>query len=204
MRLAIFRRLFRLMPLVLLVASVMTVAAPPVVRAQEVRSEVRADPAARAEEERRLFRYLGQARNETEGRQIEMEIWIFWLAAPDREAADLMNEALKHRRQYDLAGAREILDRLVEHAPGWAEAWDQRATVRFEQGDDEGSLSDIERTLSLEPRHFGAMAGQAIILVRQGRMRAARSILEKAVAIHPFLAERSLLLATPPEDERGI
>lgn len=168
-------------------------------RAQAIAATVRGDPAAYAAERERLFRYLRQAGSEAEGRAIEYEIWLLWLEAPDAGSARLMNRALERRRMIDLAGARAILDELVARAPDWAEAWNQRATVLFEQGHLERSLADVERTLALEPKHFGALAGQAMILMRQGRMRAAQSILRRAVEIHPFLAERAMLLPVPGE-----
>lgn len=171
--------------------------------AQEIAATVRGEPAKRQEEGERLFRLLRQAGTAAEGLRIELDIWSYWLEAPDAEAAGLMNRALERRRKHDFSGAVTILDDLVERAPQWAEAWNQRATVLFEMGREDRSLADVERVLRLEPKHFGAMAGQAIILMRQGRMRAAQSILRRAVAIHPFLAERSMIVPRPGEVEPG-
>ena len=181
------------------IALAQTIAPVTVGYAQEIAATVRGDAAERQEQRERLFRLLRQAGTAAEGLAIEMDIWSYWLEAPDAEAASLMNRALERRRRYDFAGALTILDDLVEQAPQWAEAWNQRATVRFEMGREDRALADVERALALEPKHFGAMAGQAIILMRQGRMRAAQSILRRAVDIHPFLAERSMIVPGPDE-----
>jgi tetratricopeptide (TPR) repeat protein len=166
----------------------------------EETAPVRGDTAAYATETERLFHFLAMARNEAEGRAMEGEIWRHWMLAPDAASADLMARATERRRNYDLAGAIEILDELVERAPDWAEGWNQRATVRFMQGDFEGSLADIEETLQREPRHFGSLAGMAIILMQQGRAEQAQATLRRAIAIHPFLRERGLIVPLPGED----
>ena len=103
-------------------------------------------------------------------------------------------------RSFDLAGAVAILDELIALTPDWAEGWSQRAAVRFMQGDFEGSLADIEETLQREPRHFGSLAGMAIILMQQGRVEQAQATLRQAVGIHPFLRERGLIVEAPGED----
>lgn len=167
--------------------------------AQEIAATVRDDPAGRQAERERLFRSLRQAGTEAEGLRRELDLWLFWLEAPDEETAALMNRALDRRRKHDFSGALKILDDLVERAPQWAEAWNQRATVLFEMGREEPSLADVEQVLRLEPKHFGAMAGQAIALMRQNRGRAAQSILRRAVEIHPFLAERTMIVPRPGE-----
>jgi Tfp pilus assembly protein PilF len=89
---------------------------------------------------------------------------------------------------------------LIAIAPDWAEAWNQRATMRYVQGQYDASLADIEETLAREPRHFGAMAGMALILVQQGRARQAQAILRTAVSIHPFLRERWMIADAPGKD----
>jgi hypothetical protein len=52
------------------------------------------------------------------------------------------------------------------------------------------------RTLELEPRHFGALAGLFLVLFRRGRIEQANAFLVRAVQIHPWLKERSML---PPD-----
>lgn len=173
--------------------------------AQPYESSVRDGEGNRATERQKLFRSLAAAGSPAEALTAERAIWRFWLEAPDAEAAQLMNEALKRRAQFDLAGAHETLDALIARNPGWAEAWNQRATIRFMQGDNEASLLDIEETLAREPKHFGALAGQALILIHQGRARTGQSILRQATAIHPYLPERRLLRPAPkPTEERKI
>jgi tetratricopeptide (TPR) repeat protein len=145
----------------------------------------------------RLFAALAAAPNESVAREITDRIWRFWFEAPDAEAARLMREVQERRSMFDLAAALKLLDNLVEQAPGWAEAWNQRATIRYMAGDYAGSLADIDHVLPLEPKHFGALAGEALILMQLGRREEAQEALKRAVAIHPFLAERALLDPEP-------
>jgi tetratricopeptide (TPR) repeat protein len=105
-----------------------------------------------------------------------------------------MRQAREHGAVRDYAGSNALLDKLIEAEPDWAEAWNQRATLRYIVHDFEGSLADIDRVLALEPKHFGALSGQAIILMHQGKMAAGQEALRRAVAIDPFLSERALLM----------
>lgn len=147
----------------------------------------------------RLFTALAMAKTEAEGRAVEDEIWRFWLdLAPDARSRALVDEAMRRREAYDLAGAEQLLDEAVKLAPSFAEAWNQRAFVRFLRDNDEGAESDLLKALELEPKHFGALSGLFYVLFRQGRSEAAVSALEQAVRIHPWLKERSML---PPDPD---
>jgi hypothetical protein len=66
--------------------------------------------------------------------------------------------------------------------------------------DFEGSLADIDKVLALEPKHFGALSGQAMILMHQGKMDAGQLALRRAVEIDPFLSMRALLMKPPGQD----
>jgi cytochrome c-type biogenesis protein CcmH/NrfG len=57
--------------------------------------------------------------------------------------------------------------------------------VRFYQQDYAGSLADIEQTLILDPRHFGAIWGLGMILGLQQDYQRAISAFEKLLEIKP-------------------
>jgi hypothetical protein len=63
--------------------------------------------------------------------------------------------------------------------------------VRFHQQKYEASLEDIAETLVLEPRHFGALAGRAVIRLYQSKSALARQNIIEASKIHPYLKERA-------------
>ena len=51
-------------------------------------------------------------------------------------------------------------------APDWAEAWNKRATVLYLMGRYQESFNDIDKVLKLEKRHFGALSGQGLVLLK--------------------------------------
>jgi tetratricopeptide (TPR) repeat protein len=146
----------------------------------------------------RLFDQLKKARTEAEGRAIEHAIWEMWMAeAPTPEIARTVKQAMDARESYDYERALKLLDGVVAAAPTYAEAWNQRAFIRFLREDFDGALEDVEQALKLEPRHFAALSGRALVLMRQGRMEAGQKALREAVEIHPWLKERSMLIPEP-------
>ncbi|POF28705.1 tetratricopeptide repeat protein [Roseibium marinum] len=159
-----------------------------------------AAPSGAQSEQDALFEALKTAPNEAEARKIEDDIWYSWLdAAPTPEIRSRIDTAMQRRGVYDFQGARDLLDEVVAEAPDYSEGWNQRAFILFLQGDYEASLIDIERALKLEPRHFGALSGKAMIFMTMGRVKLGQEALRKAVEIHPFLKERTMLL--PEETE---
>ena len=89
--------------------------------------------------------------------------------------------------------AQELLDDLVRTQPLWPEAWNKRATLLFLRGEEEASARDIRRTLQLEPRHFGALAGFAQICLRHGDAAAALIAVQAALRVHPHLTPMRIL-----------
>jgi hypothetical protein len=63
--------------------------------------------------------------------------------------------------------------------------------VYFHQSEHEKSLEDIARTLELEPRHFGALAGRAVIRLQQGKFALGLQNVLEAMKYHPYLKERA-------------
>ncbi len=154
-------------------------------------------PEERAEHRAELFAALKAAPNEHAAKRVESEIWRFWTTGPNDEASQRLEDAMGRRQSFDFDGALAMLDLLVEAEPEWSEAWNQRAFVRFLRAEYEESLADIARTLELEPKHFGALAGKADILFRRGDIAGGKAVLREAVDIHPWLGMRVLLEAPP-------
>jgi tetratricopeptide (TPR) repeat protein len=85
----------------------------------------------------------------------------------------------------DYSRAIAHLTALTDHAPGFAEGWNLRATAFFLAEDYGPALSDIEQVLILEPRHFNALAGLAIIFEALGEEAAALKAFRRARDVHP-------------------
>ena len=81
-----------------------------------------------------------------------------------------------------------LLDDLVDYAPDFAEAWNQRAIVLYLAEDYTGSLRDIEQTLALEPRHFGALSGRGQVYLRLDEPELALQAFESALDHNPWMA----------------
>ena len=80
-----------------------------------------------------------------------------------------------------------IFSSLIQKAPDFAEAWNKRATIYFMIGDYSLSIEDVDRTLALEPRHFGALSGLGQIELLRGNGDAALNAFERALEVHPKL-----------------
>jgi tetratricopeptide (TPR) repeat protein len=155
------------------------------------------DDAALAAERAPLFRALKAAPNEMRGREIAGRIWRSWHQAPDARAQELLDAGLARIRYADYGDAERVLTELVAYCPDYPEGWNQRAFARFLAGDLDGALEDLDRTLELEPRHFGALSGRALTLLRQGRVEPGQKALRDAVEVNPWITERHLLVEPP-------
>ncbi len=134
-----------------------------------------------------LFSRLKRADTGATAYEIEGQIWQTWLQSGASEIDALMNEARGAMSVRRFGVALEALDKIVKLAPDYAEGWNKRATVYWLVNRREDSLADIEKVLSLEPRHFGAISGIALIRLEQGEKEAALAAVHRALAIHPFL-----------------
>lgn len=148
----------------------------------------------------RLFPKLANATSQEEARVYADQIWQVWLNPTTPEVAEQMDVIAAARSLRSFERAIELLTHVIETFPGYAEAWNQRATLYFFLGDYESSLADVEEVLKREPRHFGALSGQSVIYLRLGEEFLARQAILEALKYHPFLQERALFpeLFDPP------
>ena len=78
-------------------------------------------------------------------------------------------------------------DALIRKAPRFAEAYNQRAIFNYHRGDYVKAIHDCEKTLRLNPHHFGAASGMGQCFMKQNKHRAALRIYRRANRINPNL-----------------
>lgn len=132
-----------------------------------------------------LFKLL---RTSVEGMQanlLQNQIWVIWHQHEDPELTELLNRGITAMHESNFKVALAAFDAVIEIDPGFAEGWNKRATLYYLMGDYDRSVLDIQKTLELEPRHFGALSGLGLINMSLGRTDAAIAAFEQTIAVNP-------------------
>lgn len=151
---------------------------------------IHAGPAGAERDDARLdalFERLQATQDASVAAETIEAIWDIWTTADDPDAQALMNRGEALIAAGQARRAVEIYDRLIEMRPGWAEAWNKRATAHFMAGDLTASVADIQETVEREPRHFGAWSGLGLIYARRGQPEPALRAFEKALELNPHM-----------------
>jgi len=140
----------------------------------------------------KLFSKLKNTKDLSSAQVIENEIWEIWSIHPsdDRRGFRLTELLIQGTRLMDmreLSKAYEVFTKVITVESDWAEAWNKRATVLYLMKQYESSLADIEITLVLEPRHFGALSGQALNYIELNLYEKAIESYKAAQKIYPLL-----------------
>jgi tetratricopeptide (TPR) repeat protein len=111
-------------------------------------------------------------------------LWVLWFrGANSAQSGELIRLVRLRDRQQALAG----LDKLLQEAPLFAEAYNQRAILNFRLRQYDRSVTDCEKTLELNQHHFGAQAGLGQCYLQLRKQRAALKALRGALRINPHL-----------------
>jgi tetratricopeptide (TPR) repeat protein len=132
-----------------------------------------------------LFAELKRERDQDKAREISNRIRVEWQDSGSATINLLMQWASKAVETNKQAAALDILDQVISLSPLYVEGWNQRATLHYQMGNYRKSMSDINRVLALEPRHFGALAGMAAILTSSGQDELALRAWEQFLDIYP-------------------
>ncbi|MEP1934080.1 MAG: tetratricopeptide repeat protein [Roseibium sp.] len=134
-----------------------------------------------------LYAELSETDDPTTRERVTRKIRALWMNSGSDTVDVLMSRSGKAIQADNHALALDLLDVVVILKPSFAEGWNRRATVHYMREEFGRSLVDIERTLALEPRHWGALSGLAIIQRRLGFEADALATFKKALEIHPGL-----------------
>ncbi len=133
-----------------------------------------------------LFEKLSNAVNVKEARAVEYEIIRIWGQSGDKEIDQRMSWGGTAMREGSFQEALEIFTAITKKKPNFSEGWNMHATILFFMDRHEESLESVQRTLELEPRHFGALAGKGLMFAHQERLVEALEIFETAKNIYPL------------------
>ncbi|MGB3391264.1 MAG: hypothetical protein WBA88_25155 [Pseudaminobacter sp.] len=150
-----------------------------------------------------LFGNLKRERNERAARRIASQIQGEWNKSGS-ESIDLMmqwTQDAMEAKKFDVA--LDFLDQVITLAPDYAEGWNRRATVHFMMHSFGKSMADIDRTLRLEPRHFGALAGMAQIMTARGNKELALEAWQRVLTIYPMMRNAQDQVGTLSEELAG-
>src|ERR687894_857125 len=147
-----------------------------------------------------LFSRLAAAKDEAEAKGIANLIERRWMRSGSDTADLLLVRASDAIQAKEFPLAIELLDRVIALQPGWAEAWNRRATAFFLLEDTASAMADLRQVLTREPRHFGAWAGLGHIYNAGGDKARALESYRKALAINPKMETlRDLVGRLAPE-----
>lgn len=121
--------------------------------------------------------------------QVERQLRTEWSRSGSVSMDYLLQRGQKALDDEDFDTALEHLTALTDHAPGFAAGWNARATALFRKELYGPALEDIGKALALNPRHFEAMTGLAVILQSVGMEKEALEAWYLVEKVHPHRDE---------------
>jgi tetratricopeptide (TPR) repeat protein len=119
-------------------------------------------------------------------RLAENALWSVWFRADTPEHNQTLQQVRQLAGQGEIKRAEALATRLIAAAPDFAEAYNQRAIIYFEQGRFAESARDCQRVLSVNPYHFGALGGLVQCQIGLHRPAEALETLRRASKLQPY------------------
>lgn len=140
---------------------------------------------SRTERLNSLFSDLAIEDMPVNAQMLEREIWEVWMDSGDDKVNFELSIGVTAMNEGFMDDAINQFSKVTEMAADFAEGWNKRATAYYFKDEFEKSLLDIQKTLELEPRHFGAISGMGLIFLELGNERAALRAFEEVLRLYP-------------------
>ncbi len=151
----------------------------------------------------RLLAVLKRTADQKEAAKISRQIQGLWSQSGSDTIDLLMKWAEDGINQQNYAMALDFLDNVVALQPDYAEGWARRAAVHVQLNDLTLAMSDLHRSLSLEPRNYNALFLVGSILEMTGRNKLALKAYEDALQIYPQMQRAQKRVGDILEDQTG-
>lgn len=132
-----------------------------------------------------LLDKLAEAEDETAAQRLERQIRQEW----EKSGSAAINLLLKRGQDAldvdDVAAALEHLRALTDHAPEFAEGWHALALAYYRAEMFGPAVDALERTLALNPDHFGALRGLGAIFEQVDKPNLAYDAYSRVLSLRP-------------------
>jgi len=115
----------------------------------------------------------------------EESLWKIWARSGDEKVDALYRQGIRQMNEGLAKDAVATFSRIIKMKPGFAEAWNKRATLYFLMGEHEKSLADCDEVMKRNPYHFGALAGYFQIYVQMEDFERALKYGRRALEVNP-------------------
>jgi len=134
-----------------------------------------------------LLADLAITENEEDAEDLERRLQTLWSRSGSATADLLFSRSDEALEADDYETAEQLLAELTDLAPNFAEGWHRHAIIELRQENFEEAMTSLRHTLSLQPKHFFAMAELGSILEEFGDTESALAAYREALALNPFI-----------------
>ena len=134
----------------------------------------------------RWFQDLAKAESADDAKPIEDKIETAFRQSGSASVDLLMTRAKEAVSASDTKAAAAIVGSVTKLAPNYAEGWRLRATLEAASGNDAAAMISLQRAVTINPRHFSAMADLAGMLEDYGDKKAALTLYRKVLTLYPL------------------
>lgn len=128
----------------------------------------------------------------------EQALWLLWSRSGDAEIDRVMAGGVEQMQAGRHAEAIATFSGVISRKPGFAEAWNKRATVHYLAGDYRRSLADCDEVLKRNPRHFGALSGAGMVHFELEQYDEALAWFRRALEVNPNMVGVELMINRIP------
>ncbi|WP_245776450.1 tetratricopeptide repeat protein [Thalassovita taeanensis] len=131
-----------------------------------------------------MLEQLRQA-DPTDAARLDRAIQMQWRQSGSAAMDLLLKRGKQALERGDTVTALEHLTALIDHAPDFAEGWHLRASAWHKAAEPGLAIADLEQVLRLNPDHYEALFGLAVIMEQLERPQLAYRAYALVLTIHP-------------------
>jgi tetratricopeptide (TPR) repeat protein len=119
----------------------------------------------------------------------EQALWSVWHRFGKPEVDARLHDGIMAMQRGAFEEAVSIFTEVIEMAPDFAEGYNKRATTYYLMQEYEKSIRDCDKTITLNPVHFGALSGAGLCYLGLRNLTKALDYFERAVAVNPNMQQ---------------